>query len=200
MKRILATLAMGAALLTGAAAYAAEEGTSNDAVKLDQPTTAYANPMDASTWYDAAGDVPQGHVETFNPADPESWMKFVDPKTHTKMHATFTNPAGYGQFMNPGLYMQMMNPAVWMKWMNPESYKVAMQPETMAYWMQPGAYMHGMQPTHYMQMMNPESYTKLMDSAAKAAAPTAGANGFNFFNPMAWAEAFSKGYATKNDG
>ena len=140
-----------------------------------------------------------GHIEAFNPADPESWMKFVDPKTHTKLHHTFMNPAGYGQFMNPGLYVQMMNPGIWMKWMNPASYQVAWQPETMAYWMQPGAYMHVMDPTSYMPWMNVSNYTKMMEQAVAPVPSATGGTSFNFFDPNAWAKAFTSGYTTNND-
>lgn len=190
MKKALATIALASALLTGANSVVAQEATAE--TKSTAPA-AMAFPFDTSTWVDGAGKVNPGHIEAFNPADPTSWMKFVNPKTHTKMHATFTNPAGYGQFMNPGLYMQMMNPQVWMKWMNPESYKVAMSSETMAYWMQPGAYMHVANPQHAMQMANPDNYSKLMDTASKAVttAPTQ-FSGFNFFDPSAWANAFSQ--------
>ena len=189
MKKTLAALTLSTLLLAGGNAIASDETAQQPAA----PVAKMPNPFDATTWFDAAGKVPAGHVEDFNAADPESWMKFVDPKTHTKMHMTFTNPAGYASFMNPATYMQMMNPNVWMKWMNPESYKVMMAPETMTYWMQPGAYMHVAEPTHYMQMMNPDAYTKLMEGATKAMNTGTGQPGtFNFFDPAAWANAFTK--------
>lgn len=190
MKKIFTAIAISAAMLVGANGVIAQEAKTETG---EAPAAKSVSPFDQSTWFDGAGHVKPGHIEAFNPADPESWMKIVNPKTHTKMHATFTNPAGYAQFTNPQLYMSMMNPNVWMKWMNPESYKIMMSGETMAYWMQPGAYVHGMQATHMMQMADPENYSKLMDSAAKAVkSSTAQAGDFSFFDPAAWAKAFSQ--------
>ena len=198
MNKTFTAFVLGAAILAASnASIAAETGTEVTVAPAVQaaaaPAGQVASMFDSSTWHDAAGDVPNGHIEAFNPADPESWMKFVDPKTHSKLHTTFTNPAGYAQFLNPGMYMQMMNPAVWMKWMNPNSYKVAMSGETMAYWMQPGAYMHVAKVDRFMQMTQPENYTKLMDTASKTMNNAAGqASGFNFFDPTAWAKTFSQ--------
>ena len=74
---------------------------STDWVKehLDDPNVKLVE-IDVDTQAYGAGHVPVGHVERFNPVDPDSWMKFVNPKTHTKMHATFTNPGQTSVYFN----------------------------------------------------------------------------------------------------
>lgn len=209
MKKTLSAMALAAAVALGSSAsIAAETEKANDSAgykhnaAVETAMTKFANPFDAKTWYDAGAHAKPGHTVEVNPADPDFWMKFAGPKTHTGMHMAFTNPATYGQMMNPNFYMQMMNPATWMKWMNPASYKTVMDPATMAYWMQPGAYMHAMNPAGYMQAMNPEAYTKMMAGAKpetwmnlSSYTPAKGAKGAetmpNFFNPMAWMNMFT---------
>ena len=210
MKKTLSALALAASLALGAnSAIAAEDTTAaGNAAKAETAMAKYSNPFDMSTWFsgdafkDAGGHVKPGHTEKANVADPDFWMKWADPKSHTKMHMAFSNPATYGQMMNPSFYMAMMNPATWMKWMNPASYATVMNPATYAYWMQPGAYMHAMNPANYMQAMDPKAYTKMMSDAKveqwmNPAAYTVGETSNstaavpNFFNPMAWMGMFA---------
>ena len=164
------------------------------------------NLFDSSTWYDGAGEVETGTVEAINPASPAFWMSFIDPKTHTKRHVQFTNPAQYAVFMNPGFYTQFMNPSNWMAWFDVRNYAVLADGSTYTYWLQPGAYMHGMDPKYlaqamdiknYMPFVNPVTYMQWMDPAAYNIGGVAEGT-VNFFNPMSWAETFqTAGNATQ---
>ena len=206
MKKTISALALAASLALGATAgHAADDAKEKNAAPAANAAAKEApklvNPFDSSTWYNHDKEAKTGQTVVINPADPEFWMKFMDPKKHVTMHNGLTNPATYGQMMSPSFYMQMMNPATWMKWMNPESYKVAMDPATMAYWMQPGAYTHMMDMSSVMQAANPENYTKLMADAKidqwmnPASYKVASADGEvampSFFNPAAWMSMFT---------
>ncbi|MEM7426651.1 MAG: hypothetical protein AAF441_11175 [Pseudomonadota bacterium] len=205
MRTTLSVLALAASLALGANAAIAADDTVSQKNKTAAPVTGqveFANPFDPSAWHDAGAHAKPGHKVKVNPADPEFWVRFAGPKTHTGMHMAFTNPVTYGQMMNPGFYMQMMKPATWVKWMNPASYATMMDPATMAHWMQPGAYMHAMNPAGYMQAMNPEAYAKMMAEAKpetwmnpSSYTPDSSGSGAdaatNVFNPMAWMSMFA---------
>lgn len=153
--------------------------------------------FDPSTWHDASGHVVPGEMIEFTPSNPKDWAKVIDPKTHTKVHMTVTNPEFYGKFMNPGHYMRFTKPETWMSYMDPATYmpifKTAMDPKTMTYWMQPGAYLHAVQPEAYMQMFNPEAYAKLASNVTKELEVTSTEedSADNIFNPFVWMKKFS---------
>lgn len=199
IKSIALTVAFAVGL--GATAVKAEEATTTTTTAAEG--FSISNIIDPAKWHDGAGHVQEGITVAFNPADPASWMNFVNPKMHSKMHMAFTNPAQYGQFFTPKFYVDMMNPATWMKWMNPKSYAVLMDPNTYTYWMQPGAYTHAMEPTHYKQIINMDAYAKLGDEATKGATDLVDTKGeysitntdnlIKIMNPMTYATAMMEG-------
>ena len=167
-------------------ALSAQADTDSAPVQPDHATAASSlanavNWFDSNTWHDAAGHVQPGYTTPFNPVDPASWMKWVDPTNHSKMHMAFTNPAQYVQFMQPQFYMQFANPMTYMKWFDPQSFALMMNPATWMYWMQPGAYVHVMNPANYLQMMNPQAYTGYFDMNTY----------MSWFNPAAYQAGFS---------
>lgn len=100
---------------------------------------------------------------TFNAANPNAWMKFVDPGSHMQLHQMFANPASYTQFMRPQFYMEFIKPENMMAWMNPASYQVMMDQQTVKFWMNPASYTHMMAPAMYQQTMNPANYMVYMN-------------------------------------
>jgi len=163
------------ALALGLTAVVALGGASAETTEIDTTAKAeawtiagvrVANPIDPSTWYDGAGDHMVGKkMIAINPADPDFWLGFVKPDTHSHVHATFTNPATLGQFLKPETYANMMNPSVWVKWMKPTTYAPLVDAQTMAYWVQPGAYTHIMDIRMYSQMIDPANYGALFNEA-----------------------------------
>ena len=195
------SLALALVVGFGASAVKAEETittTTTNAVG-----TAIKTIIDPGKWHDDSGNVESGIMVGFNPADPKSWLNFVDPKMHTKMHMSFTNPAQYGQFFRPKFHVDMMKPSVWMAWMNPKTYAVLVDPSTYTYWMQPGAYKHVLDLTHYSQIINMDAYGKLYDEVATGAGELIDTNGeysltntdnlINIANPMTYAQAMIEG-------
>ena len=169
-----AVLALGAATAqesttTTAPAYTADASN-------DRPL--FANPFDASTWWDGAGEMnhaEMGKPEQFNMAHPSFWLSFMDPETHTKRHMQFTNPATYAQFMDPAVYMEFAKPTNWLAWFDLKNYESLVEVETYTYWMQPGAYTHAIKPDGYMQSLDlanyeayitPGTYLKFMDPSS----------------------------------
>ena len=194
------TLALAFAVGFGASAVNAEETTTITPASIG---TALKNVIDPAKWHDDAGHVEPGFTVAFNPADPKSWMNFVNPKMHSKMHMAFTNPAQYGQFFKPKFYVDMMNPGTWMAWMNPKSYAVLMDSNTYTYWMQPGAYKHGIELSHYKQIIDMDAYAKLGEDAKAGAEELVAKDGeyslvntgnlIKIINPMTYAQAMIDG-------
>jgi len=198
--KTLATTAAIALLLSAGNGFAAEAEAASKTSEVPAANAhahaAHANPVkdalstviDTSGWYDAAGPVEPGHVETFNPIQPADWAKIPNPKTHSIVHMSATNPEHYAQYMTPEFAMQFADPAAWMNLANPASYsefvKVVSDPETMKYWSQPGAYMHGLNPNGYVQIFNPASYMKLATAATTNMVSDKGWGKYNAFNPF----------------
>jgi len=206
MKTKFAALALGAAtLLSAASAQATEEKNIvvaateqtqiSEAVPASPAAASSYNLFDPSTWSDAAGEVKPGEMVDFDPADPKSWAMIVDPKTHSKVHMTLTNPAYYAKFMTPGYYMKYMDPKTWLSYMDISTYeplfKVASDPKTASYWMQPGAYMHTMNPAGYMQMADINAYTNMATKVAEGYGVSDTDSVANLFNPFSWMKQFA---------
>jgi hypothetical protein len=150
-----------------------------------------------------APSVAQAPAVVMNPANPASFMGFINPATHQAYHYTAISPAQWGQFMQPQFYMQMADPAQMAQWMNPASYQVMMDPATYMYWMNPQVMMNEMatapvaaanvmNPASYMAMANPATFTAWMNPAAYSAAPAqmTGPAGQNWFDMSAWTNMF----------
>lgn len=129
----------------------------------------FANPIDSSTWYEAANEVDMQMHEpmAFNFADPDFWMGLVKPETHSVMHHAMLNPNNWQQFTKVETYTAMMNPTVWMKWTDVKTYAPLVDPQTYVYRMQPGAYMHIVDANAYAQLADPSAYMGIMTSAMK---------------------------------
>ncbi len=162
---------LGALAISVTTAFAADEPAESLTVTPTKPTattenTLIVNPFDLGQWYDGAGDMSgamAGKPEHVNMAHPAFWFSFIDPKTHTKRHMQFMNPAMYAQFMKPRVYIEFINPANWLAWFDPKNYALFIEAETYTYWMQPGAYMHAMSPHGYMQAFELSNYAELLD-------------------------------------
>ncbi len=203
MKMKFAAIALGAATLFGAAtAQAAEEQNivvaaatqTGETATTSQSATPY-NLFDPSTWSDAAGHVKPGEMVDFDPASPKSWAMVMDPKTHSKVHMTLTNPQYYAKFMTPAYYMKYMEPKTWLAYLDMSTYehlfKVVSDPQTASYWLQPGAYMHTMNPAGYMQMMDPNAYAKMASNVAEGYGADSTNSVANMLNPFSWMKQFA---------
>ena len=191
------TLALAFALTVGLGAGAVNAQDTNAGVQT------VANIFDSSTWKDGAGHIEPGQTMALNPAHPKTWMNIINPKTHSKIHASMTNPAQYGQFFTPKFYVDMMNPANWMAWMDPRSNKLFLDTSTYAYWLQPGAYQHLVALSHYKQLIDKDAYAKLGNEAKAGIAALTEKDGeyslynttnlVKIMNPMTYAEAMIEG-------
>ena len=150
------SLAIAIALTIGMGAGAANAQDATTGVRAT-----ISNIFDSSTWKDGAGHLEPGQTIDINPVHPKTWMNIIDPKMHSKIHASMTNPAQYGQFFQPKFHVEMMNPANWMAWMDPRSYKIFLDSSVYAYWLQPGAYQHLVELSHYKQLIDKDAYAKL---------------------------------------
>jgi len=194
------TLALALALGFSATAANAEDVTSTATAAVG---ASIEKLIDPAKWHDDAGHIEPGMTVSFNPAHPEAWTNFINPKMHSKMHMAFTNPAQYGQFFKPKFYVDMMNPATWMAWMNPKSYAVLLDTSTYTYWMQPGAYKHAIDLGHYKQLINIDAYAKLGTEAKTGAEELVATDGeyslvntdnlIKIMNPMTYANAMIDG-------
>ena len=157
-----ALLSLGTASQANQAEAQPEAQTGNNA--------AVPNFFDPNYWMNSftGTPAPVSTELTFNAAHPSSWMKFIDPKTHTGVHMQFMNPASYAQFMQPQFYMEFMKPENMAAWMDFNQYQVMMDPQTMYYWMNPGSYMHMIDPNMYTAAMNPANYMVYMNPATYA--------------------------------
>jgi len=174
IKKVLAIAIASGLLLSSAISIAAEEAA----------TPAQPNPI------------------TFNPADPATFMGFINPATHQEFHAAAASPAQWSQFMQPQFFMQMADPSKMAGWMNPASYQVMMNAATYMYWMQPNNLMNEMgsapvatlmNPGSYAAFMNPAAFTSWMNPAAYtgAAAQVAGTvPAQNMFDMSSWTNMF----------
>ena len=197
------TLALALAIGFGASAVNAEETSTTASSTLAAAGESIQAIIDPAKWHDDSGHVAPGSTVAFNPASPESWLNFINPKMHTKMHMAFTNPAQYGQFFKPKFYVDMMNPATWMAWMNPKSYAILIDTNTYTYWMQPGAYKHATEIAHYKELINIDAYTKLGADMKAGAAEVVATDGeyslvntdnlIKIMNPMTYATAMIDG-------
>ena len=166
LKQTLLTLISVALLIASTISFAAETESAETNAHSHAQTT-LPNFFDPSAWFSGFGATPaQAPTKvTFNAAHPSSWMQFVDPKTHNKMHMKFANPATYAQFMQPQFWMEFMKPQNMMAWMDMSQYAVMMNPQTMAYWMNPTSYQHAFDPNMYAATMNPANYMVYMNPA-----------------------------------
>ena len=165
-------LALGAAaLLTLSVATQANQAEIQpDANAAGAAPAVTPNFFDPNYWLNSftGTPAPMPTALTFNAAHPADWMKWVDPKSHTKMHMAFMNPATYAQFVQPQFYMEFMKPQNMAAWMDFNQYQVMMDPQTMYYWMNPGSYMHMIDPNMYTAAMNPANYMVYMNPATYA--------------------------------
>jgi len=145
---------------------AAAEGEA-PAAPLEFMGVRIGNPIDPSTWWDGHGENASTEPLDINPMDPEFWVAFVDPDMHSRLHATFTNPATMGQFLKADTYTAMMDMGIMMKWMDLDSFAPLYDAQTYAYWMQPGAYTHMLNLENYSQMIDLANYTAVLDTAAE---------------------------------
>lgn len=166
-KRLITLLA--AALLSLGAASQANQGETRPEAQAGAPA-AVPNFFDPNYWINSFTGTPApGTTElSFNAAHPSAWMKWVDPKSHVKMHMDFMNPATYTQFVQPQFYMEFMKPENMAAWMDFNQYAVMWNPQTMAWWMNPGSYMHAADPGMYTAAMNPANYMVYMNPATYA--------------------------------
>lgn len=204
MKTKLAAIALGAATLFGAAtAQAAEEQNivvaaatpAGETAQTSQSAAPSYNLFDISTWTDASGHVKPGEMVDFDPISPKSWAMMMDPKSHTKVHMTLTNPQYYAKFMTPAYYIKLMDPKTWLSYMDMSTYehlfKVVSDPQTAAYWLQPGAYTHTMSPVGYMQMADPNAYAKMASDVAEGYGADSMDSVANMLNPFSWMKQFA---------
>ncbi len=206
MKIKFATITTGIAVLLATTPIAQAQNTVVAAATPVQNETAAAKqPDDAATTIfnmfgslmriDGADDVKPGEMIEFDPADPRSWAKFIDPKTHDSVHMTVTNPQFYAKFMTPAYYMKFMEPRTWLSYVDVSTYeplmKVATDPKTATHWMQPATYMHEMNPKPYLQMANPDAYTKLASTIAEGYSTDTTKSAVNMFNPFSWMKQFA---------
>ena len=135
----------------------------------------FANPIDSSTWYEAANEVDMAMHEpiTINVVDPDFWMSLIKPESHSVMHHAFLNPTNWKQFAEVDTYTAMMDPQIWMKWAQPSTYAVFADPQTYVYRMQPGAFTHIMSADAYSQLANPSAYMDIMTTAMDTMGMTA---------------------------
>lgn len=167
LKTKIVTFVSAICLTLSVAVTAAEP--SNETQTPETPAYNSFNPFDFSAWMTGYGQAPAAGGEMlFNPARPQQWMQFANPRTHEQMHMMFNNPAFYAQFMRPEVYMEFMKPENMAAWINFQSYQVMMDPNTMTYWMNPAAYMHNMNPAMYQAALNPASYMVYMNPATYA--------------------------------
>lgn len=158
---------LSATSLAGTAS--AETAISEEASKWTLDGVKFANPFDSSTWWDGSeGSHEEMERVAINPMNPEFWIGFIRPDTHTRMHVTFTDPATLSQFFDLDTYKAMVDPDTLAKWIELETYAPLADPQTYAYWTQPGAYMHVVEATHYAQMIDPSAYTDVFTAAFSA--------------------------------
>ena len=164
--KLIALLAT--ALLTLSAASQANQAEA-EAAAVETPA-AVPNFFDPNYWLNSftGTPAPVSTELTFNAAHPSSWIKWVDPKSHTQMHMQFMNPATYAQFMQPQFYMEFMKPENMAAWMDFNQYAVMWDPNTMAWWMNPASYMHMIDPSMYTAAMNPANYMVYLNPATYA--------------------------------
>ena len=129
----------------------------------------FVNPLDASTWYDAAESEMHTADVKINFADPDFWMQLPSPEAHTQVHTAILNPETWAQFVKPETYVAMADPKVLVKWFKPSTYSVMIDPQTYAYRMQPGAFLHLIDVDSYAQLMNPTAYMTIMSAAVDTA-------------------------------
>ncbi|MCP4070446.1 MAG: hypothetical protein GY742_01735 [Hyphomicrobiales bacterium] len=205
------TMAIGIATLLATAPVVQAQNTivaaatpvKSEAAAAKQPTDAPStifNMFGSSMWTDAAGDVKPGEMIEFDPADPRSWAKAIDPNTHSRVHMTVTNPQFYAKFMTPVYYMKFMEPGTWLSYVDPSTYeplmKVVTDTKTITHWMQPATYMHEMNPRPFLQMANPDAYTKLASAIAEGYGTDTTKSAANMFNPFSWMKQFADAATT----
>ena len=165
-------LALGvAALISLSAATQANQAESQpEANAVTEAPTVVPNFFDPNYWLNSftGTPAPMPTALTFNAAHPADWMKWIDPKSHTKMHMAFMNPAMYAQFMQPQFYMEFAKPENMAAWMDFNQYQPMMDPQTTYHWMNPGSYMHMIDPNMYTAAMNPANYMVYMNPATYA--------------------------------
>ena len=192
MKFNAAALALGVAVLFGATAASAQDATVTAAATAskDAGTSILSGIFDTTHWKDAAGALEAGKIVSFDPAKPADWAKIVDPKTHSGLHMSATNPEHYAQYMTPKFALQFMDPMTWTAFMDKEAYTklvdVLSDGKTGEYWAQPGAFTHSLNPAAYVQMMNPTSYVKLAGAVAEGMISDKGWGKYAAFNPFNW--------------
>ncbi|GEM_PF-4460397 len=165
MKHSIAGTFLAAAVSFGSAAVPAENISSDGNWRI--AGVRIANPFDPATWWDGGEGMDHSKPVTIaiNFADPDFWMKIPNPKTHSMMHAAFTNPETWGQFTKLATYAKMTDRQVLKKWLKLDTYAVLVDPQTYAYWMQPGAYGHLIRIENYAQLVNTSAYRQLWATA-----------------------------------
>ena len=160
---------LAAVLLSLGVASQANQAETQPEAQAEAPA-AVPNFFDPNYWINSFTGTPAPVATelTFNAAHPSAWMKWVDPKSHAKMHMDFMNPATYAQFVQPQFYMEFMKPENMAAWMDFNQYAVMWDPQTMAWWMNPGSYMHAVDPGMYTAAMNPANYMVYMNPATYA--------------------------------
>lgn len=166
----LLTLGAAALITLSAATQANQAETQPEANATIEAPATVPNFFDPNYWLNSftGTPAPMPTELTFNAAHPADWMKWVDPKSHAKIHMAFMNPAMYAQFMQPQFYMEFTKPENMAAWMDFNQYQPMMDPQTMTYWMNPGSYMHMMDPNMYTAAMNPANYMVYMNPATYA--------------------------------
>lgn len=200
MKKTLAILGLSTALaLTATINLQAKSNDEQSAAEqgktLQIAGVRIGNLVDPSTWWDASGKhfhEDTSEVEMF-PIDPEFWLSWINPKTHSKMFSAATNPATYKQFLDPANYAKLRDVTIWAKWFNPDTYAVLADPETYTYWLQPGAYTHMLDTKNYAQLVNVDAYGKLFTQGTQFFGyPITPPKGWDILNADAWSDAASK--------
>ena len=171
------TAATAETTATGTHDHATEEATTESGGLFTIAGVEFANPFNPDSWYDASENHSHDiELAEINPMDPDFWMSFIVPETHTLNHHRFTNPATYGEFMKPEFYMSMIDGEAWMKWLELDTYAPLVDLQTYAYWMQPGAALHIFDMSHYTQMAELDNYVSAFDAMV---------DGMTFFLPGA---------------
>jgi hypothetical protein len=166
MKKFKLALALVAGLSAGQAI--AETATHDHGAQgtvLEFKGVRYGNPFDSSTWWEGSTSMEPVKV---NFIDPDFWMGFIRPDTHSRLHMTFTDPETYAAFFKAETYTVVMDLSVWAKWIDPNTYAALIDPQTYAYWMQPGAFMHVASAQNYAQLLDADKYATVFTAASDA--------------------------------
>ena len=156
MKKLLTTAAVAATL--------ALTGTIANASSFEVAGVRIGNPFDAASWWDGSTAEADATL-AINFTDPDFWIGFADPSSHTFIHTAMSDPATWAQMMKPETYINMMNVETWAKWLDTDTYDVLLDPQTFAYWAQPGAYGHLLDVEFYTERFNPLAYGEMADAA-----------------------------------